>query len=180
MLPFLLYNRPHCQAGTCGLTEFIITVPYCLALRDAGFFRATSSCSKANIRCSSSSECLCTLHTSVASQSALPIFTFRAVRKIHPTVSAAVCAILFGKWELTACNAISLLSGDPSMLPCFPPERMQRESQPHSATCYLVATGFLHPVEPRAPLPAGYPAVYTSCISDPAHDVNCLGVYTVC
>ena len=94
-------------------------------------------------------------------------------------VPAAVCAILFIKWELTACNAISMLFGDPSMLPSFPPERMQKELQPHGATCYLVATGFLHPVEPRAPLPAGYPAVYTSCISDPAHDINFLGVHTV-
>ena len=179
MLLFLLYNRPHRQAGTCGLTEFIITVSDCLALRDAGVFRATGSCSKANIHCSSSSECLCTLRTSVVSRSTLPIFAFRAVRKIHPTVPAAVCAILFIKWELTACNAISMLFGDPSMLPSFPPERMQKELQPHGATCYLVATGFLHPVEPQAPLPAGYPAVYTSCISDPAHDINFLGVHTV-
>ena len=38
---FLLYNGPLCQAGTCSLITFIITVTYHLAVRDAGFFRAT-------------------------------------------------------------------------------------------------------------------------------------------
>ena len=38
------------------------------------------------------------------------------------------------------------------------------------------ATGFLHPVEPQAPLPSEYDADYTNCIADPAHSTNCLTV----
>ena len=34
---------------------------------------------------------------------------------------------------------------------------MPRESWPHGITCYMAATGFLHPVEPQASLPAWYP-----------------------
>ena len=41
MLHFLLHSGPRCQVGTHGLITFIITVTYCLAVRDAGFFRAT-------------------------------------------------------------------------------------------------------------------------------------------
>ena len=40
------------------------------------------------------------------------IVTFKAVRKIHPTVPAAVHAALFGKQELTTFNAFSVLFGD--------------------------------------------------------------------
>ena len=39
-----------------------------------------------------------------------------------------------------------------------------------------MATGFLHPVEPQAPLPSEYDADYTNCIADPAHSTNCLTV----
>lgn len=45
---------------------------------------------------------------------------------------------------------------------CFPPERMQKELQPHGATCYSGGHWLLH-LWSLAPLPAGYPAVYTSC-----------------
>ena len=41
MRHFLLYNGPLCQAGTCSLITFIITVTYRLTVRDAAFFRAT-------------------------------------------------------------------------------------------------------------------------------------------
>ena len=41
---------------------------------------------------------------------------------------------------------------------------MLRGLQPHGTACYMVATGFLHPVQPQALLPAGYPADYASCI----------------
>ena len=41
MLHFLLHSGPRCQVGTHRLITFIITVTYCLAVRDAGFFRAT-------------------------------------------------------------------------------------------------------------------------------------------
>ena len=58
----------------------------------------------------------------------------------------------------------------------LPPESKPRGLQPHGTTCYLEATGFLHPVEPQAPLPSEYDADYTNCIADPAHSTNCLTV----
>ena len=73
------------------------------------------SCSNISTHCSSSSKHLCTLHPSAASHRALNIFTFREVRKICPMVPVAVYATLFGKRELTTCNAFSMLSGDPSI-----------------------------------------------------------------
>ena len=60
----------------------------------------------------------------------------------------------------------------------------------------MVATGFLHPVELQALLPAEYPTAfssmepqaslhaqypfdYTNCAADPVHDVSCLVAHTV-
>ena len=40
----------------------------------------------------------------------------------------------------------------------LPLEPTPRRLQPPGTTCYMVATGFLHPVAPQAPQPAGYPA----------------------
>ena len=61
--------------------------------------------------------------------------------------------------------------------PVFQLEPMSREQRPHSTVCYLVATGFLHRVEPQTPLPAGYPANYANCIADhPVCGANCLAV----
>ena len=40
MPQFLLYHGPFCQAWTYGLITFFITVTRCLAVRDAGLFRA--------------------------------------------------------------------------------------------------------------------------------------------
>ena len=57
------------------------------------------SCCSANIHCSSSYKCLCTLSTGAASHRAQFIFAFRTVRKIHPTVPVTVHAALFSKWE---------------------------------------------------------------------------------
>ena len=114
ILHFLPPNRPHCQAGTHSLIMLIVTFSYCLTVRDAEFFRATGFCSDANICCFSSSKHLCTWHTGMASWRALSIFTFRAAKGIHPKVPAAVHVTLFGKWELTASNDFSLLSGDSS------------------------------------------------------------------
>ena len=110
ILHSLLHNRPHCQAGTHSLIMSIVTFSYCLTVRDAGFFRATGFCSDANICCSSSSKHLHTLSTGMATWRG--IFTFRAAREIHPMGPAAVHVTLFGKWELTASNDFSLLSGD--------------------------------------------------------------------
>ena len=116
ILHFLLHNEPCCQAGTCSLITSTITVNNHLTVRVTGFFRAIEFFSNATIHCSSSSKHLCTLCTGVASQRTRSIFTFRAVRKIHPTVPVAIWAALFGKWELTICNIFSMLSGDH----CFP------------------------------------------------------------
>lgn len=136
-----------------------------------GSSKPQGPCSNASIHCSGSSKCLCTLCTGLASQRAPSIFASRTVRKICPTVPAAVCATLFGKQELSACSAF------PCYLVNLPPppslllEPTSRGPQPHDTTCfttcYVVATGFLHPVEPQAPLTARYPADYTSCIADP-------------
>ena len=46
-------------------------------------------------------------------------------------------------------------------LSSLPLEPRPRGSQPHGTTCYLVATGFLYPVEPLAPLQAGWYPVYS-------------------
>ena len=116
ILHFLLHNGPRCQAGTCSLitsptTVLLITTSLSDLLGSSG---PRGSCSNATIHCSSSFKHLCTLCDSVASQRARSIFTFRAVRKIHPTVPAAIHAALFGEWELTTCNAFSMPFGDPS------------------------------------------------------------------
>ena len=132
------------------------------------------------IHCSSSSKCLCTLWTSTALHRVWSIFAFRTVRKIHPTVSVAVCVALFSKLELTACNAF-LMWWTISLLPSLPSEPMPRGSQPHGTICYMVASGFLQTVEPQSPLPVGYPANYVNCITDhPIRDANCFVVHTVC
>lgn len=146
-------------------------------------------CSNANVRCSSPYKRLCTLRPSTASLRALSIFAFRAVRKIHPTVPGSLCS----KRELTACNAFSMLAGKPSTT-------SQSSTGAHTSrittTQYhvlYVATGFLHPAEPQAPLLAGYsagsssvqpqtplpaesPADCAHCIADPAHSTGCLPV----
>ena len=132
-------------------------------------------------------------HCTPAQHRTLSIFVFRAVRKIHPTEPAAVCAALFCKRELTACNAFSKLSSEPSTA-------SQSSTGAHTnritSTEYhmlYVATGFLHPAEPQAPLLAGYsagcssvqpqtplpaecPADCASCIADAAQCPSCLTV----
>ena len=94
------------------LIIFIITIAYCLDIRDADSLRPQGSCSNINVCCSSSSKHLCTWLTCTASHRTLSVFSFRAVRKIHPRVPAAVRATLFGKQELPTCNIFSLLSSD--------------------------------------------------------------------
>lgn len=56
-------------------------------------------------------------------------------------VPAALRATSFGKWELTACNATSVLSGDlpPSWNSTQPtPRGLQPQG---TTTCYMVTTG---------------------------------------
>ena len=146
------------------------------------------SCSNASMCCSSSCKHLYTLRISVASMRALSIFALSAVRKIYSMVPVAVHATLFGKWELTARNAFSVLSGEPYVA-------SQSSTRPHAervvATWYHMLYGghWLPPssgasgcypagypssssVEPQAPLPAGYPADYTNYLGI-ARCVNC-------
>ena len=57
------------------------------------------------------------------------------------------------------------------------PEPMPRGLQTHGIIYYVVATGFLHPVEPQTLLPTGYPANYDNCIAvHPVCNANCLAV----
>ena len=71
------------------------------------------SCSNANIHCSSSVKHLCTLHTGTASWRILSIFTFKAVRKTHPTVPTAV-----GTTCLPKRNSLPAMSFE-----CYPVNR---------------------------------------------------------
>ena len=137
------------------------------------------------IHCSSSSKHLCTLHTGTASWRVLSIFTFKAVRKTHPMVPTAVGTTCFFFFFFPTClpkrNSLPVTPFERypvncPPLPSLPLEPTPRGWQPQGTTCFMVAIGFLHPVEPQAPLPPGYPAGYTNCTADPAHDVNCLTV----
>ena len=119
---------------------------------------------------SSSSSHLKNLHTCVAWQRTLSIFTCRAVRKIHPTGPAAVHATPSCKWELTACDTFSMLSGDPSTASQSSTGAHTKRTRLPNTTGYVVAPGFLHSLEPQAPLFVGYPADYASC----------LAIHTVC
>ena len=60
--------------------------------------------------------------------------------------------------------------------PSLPLEHMPRGSWPHGTTRYEVATGSLHPAEPQAPLPAGYPNDSANSIAGPVCDARCLPV----
>ena len=91
-------------------------------------------------------------------------------------VAEAVCATVFSKAPATPFQR-SLANY--LLPPSLPPEPMLRGSQPQDRTCHLVVPGFLHSVEPQAPLPAGYRANCISCIADPVHSANCLAVHTV-
>ena len=61
----------------------------------------------------------------------------------------------------------------PSSLPL---ESTLRGLWPHGATCCMVATDFLHPMEPQAFLPAGDPVDYANYIADPVCDASCLTI----
>ena len=53
----------------------------------------------------------------------------------------------------------------PPQPPSLPPGPTLRGLWPPGTTYYVVAAGFPHPLEPQAPLPAGYPANYTNCLA---------------
>ena len=83
--------------------------------------------------------------------------------KLHAMVPAAVCAIMTNGNSPPVTPFQCYPVNHPPLLG-LPPEPMLRGLQPHGTACYMVATSFLHPVEPQALLPAGYPADYASCI----------------
>ena len=78
-------------------------------------------------------------------------------------VPAAVCALMTNRNS----PPVTHFQCHPAKYPPFPslpPEPMLTGLQPNGTTCYVGATGFLHPVEPQALLLAGYPADYASYI----------------
>ena len=107
----ILYFVPSGPAPVLCATDsshFIITITASLSAM-LGSSRPQGSCSNV-IYVALVLPSVCTLHAGVAFQRALSMFAFRTVRKIHPTVPAAVCDALFSKRELTA--TFSMLSGD--------------------------------------------------------------------
>ena len=142
------------------------------------------SCSNVNIHCSSSSKLLCTLCTDVASQRALSIFASGQSGKSTPWCqrqSVPPCLANGRSSPLTSFQCYPVNCPPP---PSLPPEAKPRGSQPHNTTCYMVAPGFLHPVEPQPPLPAGHPADDANCTAlHSVRDISCLTVHifhTVC
>ena len=71
-------------------------------------------------------------------------------------VPVVVHATLSGKWELITCNTFSMLYGDL-------PTASQSSTGAHADR--TMATGFLHPLEPQAPPPAGNPADNANCLA---------------
>ena len=137
MLHFLLHNGPHCQVETCSLRAFITTVTYRLAVRDAGFPGATGFL----LQCQyTSSKHLCTLHTGVASWRALSMFTFKAARKVYRMVPVAVLAPCAADGNSPPGTPLQCCPVNCPPLRGLPLEPTPSGSQPHSTTCYEMAT----------------------------------------
>ena len=107
------------------------------------------------------------LHTQVNQlHQSIYIFTFRAVRKIYPMEQVAVCAILFGKQELTACNTFSMLSSE---LSTTSQSSTGAHTERAAATQHHILYGG-HWLAPSSGVSGfsthwqdGYPVKYTSC-----------------
>ena len=190
MLHLLLHKRPRCQAGTRGLIALIspsLTALLSEMLTSSG---PPASCSDASICCSGSSK---RLH--IGHQCSATHIHLQGGQENLPHVASSSPCCLAGQRGTRCLQAFSVLSGEPSTASQSSTGTHLGGSWPHGTTCYVVAAGFLHPVEspallpagypatssvePQASLPAGYPVHYTSCIADPAHDTSCLTVYTV-
>ena len=138
--------------GTRSLITFIITVTYLLSVRDTGCPGPWGSCSNTNICCSSSSKCYCTRSTGVASCRALSISHAGQSGKSTPRCqwqSTLPCSANGNSLPLRPFQCYPVTHPPPPSLQLEP---TLRESWPNGITCYMVATGFLHPVEPQAPL----------------------------
>ena len=121
---------------TVSLT-FIISVTYRLAVRDAGFPGAMGFL----LQCQyTSSNHLCTLHTGVASWRALSMFAFKAARKVYRMVPVAVRAPCAADGNSPPGTPFQCCPVNCPPLCGLPVEPTPRGSQPHSTTCYEMAT----------------------------------------
>ena len=103
------FDKYRPMVASCSLSPSLITsLSKALGLA----IRTRISCYSICIRGSNPSSCLCNSRPCTASCRAQSILAFRAVRKIHATVPAAVDTVLSSKWELITCNTFSRLSGD--------------------------------------------------------------------
>ena len=159
MFHFLLHNGPWCQAGTHNLTTFVIIVPHYFTVQGTGFIKVMHLLLQHVYKhYSNSSSHLCSLHICAASWRALSLLAFKAIKKTTSWCqqqSVPPCPVNGNSPPAKPfrCYLVSC-----SLLPSVPPGPMLREPWPPGTTCYVLATGFLHPLELRAPLPAEYPA----------------------
>ena len=121
--------------------------------------RSQGSCSNTNIHCSSSSKHPFTLLIGLALQRLLPLLVFRAIRKICPTVPAAVYAALFSKEELTTFVTPSQCSlVNRPLPPSLPPEPTPERT---TVTQYHILSGG-HWLPPSSGA-SGSPTLWVSC-----------------
>ena len=159
MFHFLPHNGPRCQAGTHNLTTFVIIVPHYFTVHGTGFIKVMHLLLQHVYKhYSNSSSHLCSSHICAASWRALSILAFKAIKKTTSWCqqqSVPPCPVNGNSPPVKPfrCYLVSC-----SLLPSVPPGPMLREPWPPGTTCYVLATGFLHPLELRAPLPAEYPA----------------------
>ena len=158
MFHFLLHNGPCCQAGTHNLTMFVIIVPHYFTVHGTGFINVMHFLLQHVYKhYSNSSSHLYSSHICTASWRALSILAFKAIRKTTSLCQQQFvppCPVNGNSQPVTPfqCYLVNC-----SLLPSVPPGPMLREPWPPGTTCYVVTTGFLHPLQPWAPLPAEYP-----------------------
>ena len=105
MLHFLLYNGHHCQAGTRGLTVFLVLIPHYLLVGGTEFLRATHlSLQHAYTMPSLLLLSLQLMHLGSVTEGTVHVH-LPGNKKIHPMMPAAAPATLSSRWELTACDA---------------------------------------------------------------------------
>ena len=138
------------------------------------------SCSNANIHCSSLSKLLCILCSMQHRIGFGPYSPSRQSGKSTPQCQRQYMEPCLANRNSPLLTPFQRYLVTCPLPPSLPLEPMPRGSKTHSTTYYLLATGFLHPVEPQASLPAGYPADYACCVGDhPVHSTNYLAVHTV-
>lgn len=155
MLPLLLHSGPHCQVETHqSRSVHHHCVTYRLAVRDAGFPGATGFLLQCQYT-SSNTPAYCTpewhhgstLHIGLQGSQEDPLARCQW-RVVLPCAAEGSSPV----------HLSSAVQGTVHHFAVFHWSPHQRGSQPHSTACYEMATVFLHPVEPQALLPSGYPA----------------------